>query len=126
MWFLFFGGDLMCKRKKMTSEERSAKLDRLVNEFKKIAFIALFFVAVCFIAACVVAIFCNKTVPAAWVVTAFTLLFGDYAVYCYAATKEKDSLNKSGLKLSADGKVEKIVETVAKTVVEATTKLADK
>ena len=116
----------MFKRKKMTSEERSAKTDRLVNEFKKIAFIALFFVAVFFIAACVVAIFCDKVVPAAWVVTALTLLFGDYAVYCWAATKSKDSLNSNGLKLSPDGKIEKIVETVANTVVKATTKLADK
>lgn len=94
--------------------DRSAFLSRLVDEFKKVALIALFFVGVGFLVWTFILYSkgieptVSPTIPAALI----TALFGSYFAYCMAASKDKDSLNKNGLTKSNDGTISKIVTPI--------------
>ncbi len=107
-------------RKHRTPEEinerhskRSRFLSRFVDEFKKIAFIALFFVGVGGLVWCLILYSKEVTVPSAVPVALITAMFGSYFSYCIAASKDKDSLNKAGLIKNSSGVITKIVNSVA-------------
>lgn len=107
-------------------EKRSKFLTRMVDEFKKVGFIAVFFVCVGTIVWSLVLYgmeitpTLSPTIPCA----AFALLGTAFAFYCNAVAKEKDSLNKNGLVKDKGGVITKIAETVTpivKTIINAAT-----
>ena len=93
-------------------EKRAAALSRFVDEFKKTGFIAVFAVCVLTLATAFVLLGLGVNVPAVVFVTALGVIGGDFFVYCNASTREKESLNKTGLTKTGDGKIAKIVDTV--------------
>ena len=111
-------------------EKRSAFLSRMVDEFKKVGFIATFVFCVIIITWCMVfytIVLVSKLtiIPSIATalqiisVTAFGIIGTAFAFYCNAASKEKDSLNKNGLVKGKDGviqKAEEAVSTIIKTV----------
>ena len=118
----------MCRKKQLTQEQiddrrakRSAFLSRLVDEFKKIAFIALFFVLVGGIVWCFIlmgkGITVNYLLPLGLAGSLVTI----FGVYCASSTAEKKSLNKNGLVKDKGGTDAKIVDTVITTASKFTT-----
>ncbi len=118
----------MCRKKQLTQEriddrraKRSAFLSRLVDEFKKVAFIALFFVLVGAIIWCFIlmgkSIIVNYLLP----IGLATSLVATYGIYAASSTAEKKSLNKNGLVKDKGGTVAKIVDTVITTASKLTT-----
>ena len=107
------------KQKKQRKEERrlnrSLFATRLVDEFKKIMVIY----ATMFVTGFLVwehIIYANGVSPAFPSAVTVALISGYFTVivaYCFAAYKEKDSLNKSGMVKGKDGVISKATETVA-------------
>ena len=123
----------MCKQKeKLTDEQkemlklskhekRSAFFSRMIDEFKKVMVIY----ATLFVTGFLVwehIIYANGVTPAFPSAVTVALISGFFSVivaYCFAAYKEKDSLNKNGLVKGKDGviqKAEEAVSTIIKTV----------
>ena len=118
------------EQKKQRKEERrlnrSLFATRLVDEFKKIMVIyATFFVTGFLVWEHI--IYANGVTPAFPSAVTVALISGYFTVivaYCFAAYKEKDSLNKNGLVKGKDGviqKAEEAVSTIIKTVTGNTT-----
>jgi len=109
----------MCRKKQLTQEQiddrrakRSAFLSRLVDEFKKVAFIALFFVLVGGIVWCFILMGKGITVNYLLPLGLSGSLVTIFGVYCASSTAEKKSLNKNGLTKDGSGTIAKIVNTV--------------
>lgn len=109
------------QRKAERREKRSEFLSRMVDEFKKIMVIyATFFVTGFLVWEHI--IYANGVTPAFPSAVTVALISGYFTVivaYCFAAYKEKDSLNKNGLVKNKDGviqKAEEAVSTIIKTV----------
>lgn len=109
----------MCKKRKLTEEQiearhaaRSAFLSRLVDEFKKIAFMGVFVVLVGGIVWCFIlmgrGIVVNYLLPLGLA----TSLVATFGIYAASATAEKKSLNQNGLVKDKGGTIAKIVNTV--------------
>ena len=138
----------MCKQKeKLTDEQklakkiarrekRSAFLSRMVDEFKKVGFIATFVFCVIVITWCMtlytVSLVCVELTILPSVatalqiisVTAFGIIGTAFAFYCKAASDDKKSLNDNGLVKGKDGVIQKAAEavpTIIKTVTGNTT-----
>ncbi len=98
-------------------ERRSAFLTRMVDEFKKVGFIAIFFVCVGAIVWCLILYgkgvtpTVSPTIPCA----AFTILGAAFTFYCKAASDDKKSLNSSGLTKNKDGTISRIISMAADT-----------
>ena len=118
------------EQKKQRKEERrlnrSLFATRLVDEFKKIMVIyATFFVTGFLVWEHI--IYANGVTPAFPSAVTVALISGYFTVivaYCFAAYKEKDSLNKNGLVKNKDGVIQKSAEavsTIIKTVTGNTT-----
>lgn len=105
-------------KKKINIPKIKKKTVQFFDEFTKIAFVVLLFVGVGTIVASFVAIFMGKTIPAAVIPTALSLLFGDFLGYCFKSFAQKDSLNKNGLTILKDGTITKIANKVS-TIVSA-------
>ena len=107
------------EQKKQRKEERrlnrSLFATRLVDEFKKIMVIyATFFVTGFLVWEHI--IYANGVTPAFPSAVTVALISGYFTVivaYCFAAYKEKDSLNKNGLVKGKDGVIQKAAETVS-------------
>ena len=97
--------ELKCARR----EKRSAFLSRLVDEFKKIGFIATFVFCVIVITWCLTLYTISLVSPTSTIiaavatglqiisVTAFGIIGTAFAFYCTSATKEKTSLNNNNM-----------------------------
>lgn len=114
------------QRKAERREKRSEFLSRMVDEFKKIMVIyATFFVTGFLVWEHI--IYANGVTPAFPSAVTVALISGYFTVivaYCFAAYKEKDSLNKNGLVKNKDGMIQKSAEavsTIIKTVTGNTT-----
>lgn len=114
------------QRKAERREKRSEFLSRMVDEFKKIMVIyATFFVTGFLVWEHI--IYANGVTPAFPSAVTVALISGYFTVivaYCFAAYKEKDSLNKNGLVKNKDGVIQKSAEavsTIIKTVTGNTT-----
>lgn len=106
-------------------EKRSAFRSRMVDEFKKIGFVATFVFCIIIITWCMVLytislVSSESTIIAAVAlglqivsVTAFGIIGTAFAVYCKATTKEKESLNNNGMVKNSDGTISKIAQTVS-------------
>ena len=96
-------------------KNRSAFWSRMVDEFKKIMVIY----ATLFVTGFLVwehIIYANGVTPAFPSAVTVALISGFFTVivaYCFAAYKEKDSLNKNGLAKTSTGTIAKIAETVS-------------
>ena len=92
---------------------RSAFLSRLVDEFKKIAFIALFFVLVGGVVWCLIlmgqGVAVNYLLPLGLSGSLVTI----FGVYCASSTSAKKSLNDNGLMKNKDGTITKIIEAAS-------------
>lgn len=113
-------------RKEERREKRSEFLSRMVDEFKKIMVIyATFFVTGFLVWEHI--IYANGVSPAFPSAVTVALISGYFTVivaYCFAAYKEKDSLNKAGMVKGKDGVISKAAEavsTIIKTVTGNTT-----
>ena len=101
----------MRRSKEERREARSRFLSRMVDEFKKVAFIAIFFVLVggivwYFILADKGTVL-NYLLPLGFAGSLVSI----FGVYAAASTSEKKSLNKNGLGKKKDGVIAKIVDT---------------
>ena len=114
------------QRKEERRKMRSAFSSRLVDEFKKVMVIY----ATMFVTGFLVwehIIYANGVTPAFPSAVTVALISGYFTVivaYCFAAYKEKDSLNKNGLVKNKDGVIQKAAEavsTIIKTVTGNTT-----
>lgn len=109
------------ERKSKKRERISKFLTRMVDEFKKIGFIAIFFVCVGTIVWCMILYgkgttpTVSPTIPCA----AFTILGAAFTFYCKAASDDKKSLNSNGLTKSADGTITKIISSVINSATES-------
>lgn len=105
-------------------EKRSAFLSRFVDEFKKIGFICTVIFCMGAIVWCMILYTKGLTTPGLQVVAsaAFVIIGTAFTVYCNAASKDKDSLNKNGLTKTSSGTIAKIVETVSTVAANFTSK----
>ncbi len=97
-------------------EKRSEFLTRLVGEFIKIAFIALFFVLVGAMVWCFILMGLGITVNYLLPLGISGSLVAIFGAYAAATTGAKTSLNKNGLVKNKDGTITKVMEAAAKTV----------
>lgn len=99
-------------------EKRSAFLSRMVDEFKKIGFIWTVVFCMGTIVWCMILYTKGITTPGLQVVAsvAFGIIGTAFTVYCNAASKDKDSLNKNGLTKGKDGSIVGIISTVVDAV----------
>lgn len=109
----------MCKKKQLTQEQiddrrakRAALLSRCVDEFKKIAFIALFFVLLGCLVWCFILMGKGIAVNYLLPIGLATSMVTTYGIYAASATAEKKSLNQNGLAKDKGGTIAKIVNTV--------------
>lgn len=112
-------------RREKRQEKRSALLTRMVDEFKKVGFIATFVFCVIIISWCMtlftISLVCSEAsmIPSVAtalqiiVIAAFGIIGSAFAFYCKAASNDKDSLNNNGLTKNKDGTISKIISTVA-------------
>ena len=110
-------------RKAARREKRSGFLSRLVDEFKKI----MVLYSTVFVTGFLIwehSIYANGVTPTLPYAIPVALISGYFTVivaYCFAAYKEKDSLNKAGLTKTSAG-ISKIVGTVIDAVSGAVSK----
>lgn len=107
------------KLREKRREKRSAFLTRMVDEFKKVGFIAIFFVCVGTIVWCMILYGkgVTPTVSPSIPCAAFTILGAAFTFYCNAASKDKDSMNKNGMQKNKDGTVTKaVVDAITNTI----------
>jgi len=99
-------------------EKRSAFLSRMVDEFKKIGFIWTVIFCMGAIVWCLILYTKGVTTPGLQVVAsvAFGIIGTAFTVYCNAASKDKDSLNKNGLTKGKDGSIVSMISTVVDAV----------
>lgn len=114
-----------CALKVARREKRSAFLSRMVDEFKKVGFIATFVFCIIVITWCMtlytLSLVCTELtiIPSVATalqiisVTAFGIIGTAFAFYCNAASRDKDSLNKNGLIKGKDGVIQKAAESVS-------------
>lgn len=92
---------------------RSAFTSRMVDEFKKVAFIALFFILVGGIVWCLIlmgqGLTVNYLLPLGFSGSLVTI----FGVYCVSSTSAKKSLNDNGLVKNKDGTITKIIEAAS-------------
>lgn len=124
---------LRCARR----EKRSAFLSRMMDEFKKIGFVATFVFCVIIITWCLVLYTISlvstesSIIPAVATglqiisVTAFGIIGSAFAFYCTSATKEKTSLNDNKMVKNKDGTFSKIAEAVSTVLNGASAKSTD-
>lgn len=99
------------QRRAHRREKRSAFLSRMVDEFKKIIVIVAFVFVTVFLVWEHVIYQSGESVPSAVPVALISGFFSSVVAYCIASAKEKDSLNKSGLRKTSNGMIEKIEKT---------------
>ena len=109
------------ERKDNRRVARSAFLSRFVDEFKKVGFIWTVFFCMGIIVWGMALYTKGVTTPGIQVAisAAFVIIGTAFTVYCNAASRDKDSLNKNGLMKSSDGTISKIVAPIveaAKTI----------
>ena len=100
-------------------EKRSEFLTRLVGEFIKIAFIAVFFVLVGSLVWCFILMGLGITVNYLLPLGISGSLVGVFGIYSAATTGAKKSLNNNGLVKNKDGTITKVMEaavTAASTI----------
>lgn len=102
-------------RRAKRREKRSAFLSRFVDEFKKVGFIWTVIFCMIIIVWGMVLYTKGVTTPGIQVAisAAFVIIGTAFTVYCNAASRDKDSLNKNGLTKTSGGTIAKIVETVS-------------
>lgn len=104
--------------------KRSAFWSRFVDEFKKVGFIGTVIFCMIIIVWGMVLYTKGNTTPGIQVAmtAAFAIIGTAFTVYCNAASRDKDSLNKNGLAKTSSGTIAKIVETVSTVSANLTTK----
>lgn len=110
--------------RKKRREKRSAFLSRFVDEFKKIGFIGTVIFCMIVIVWGMVLYTKGITTPGIQVAisAAFVIIGTAFTVYCNAASRDKESLNKNGLTKTSSGTIAKIVETVSTVAANFTSK----
>ena len=103
-------------------EKRSKFLTRMVDEFKKIVLVLLFPLFSGVIIWSMILYTRDSAMSPTVPIAAMGFLSGAYFVYCSAASKDKDSLNKNGLIKTADGAIKKAVSAVGEIVSNVTGK----
>lgn len=102
------------ERKEARRANRSAFTSRFVDEFKKVMVIysTLFVTGFLVWEHIIYARGVTPAFPSAVPVALISGYFTAIVAYCFAAYKEKDSLNKNGLVKSSDGTISKIVTPI--------------
>lgn len=118
-------------------EKRSAFLSRMMDEFKKIGFVATFVFCVIVIAVCISLFAISLVSPEAEMIpaealalqnisiAAFGIIATAFGFYCKSTTAEKTSLNDNKMVKNKDGTFSKIAEAVSTVLNGATTKAPD-
>lgn len=104
------------ERKTDRREARSALRTRLVGEFIKIAFIAVFFILVGWGTWCFILMGRGVVVNYLLPLGIATTLVGVFGTYAAATTAAKKSLNDNDLVKNKDGTITKVVSAVASVV----------
>lgn len=96
-------------------EKRSAFLTRMVDEFKKIGFIAIVVFCIIVITWCMVLYTMGMTTTGLHIVAgaAFSIMGVAFSFYCTAASSDKKSLNNNGIVKNKDGTFSKILTVAA-------------
>lgn len=111
-----------CEEKR---EKRSAFRSRLVDEFKKVAFIGLFFFFVGCIIWCFILMGRSVTVNYLLPMGFGGFLVTLYGVYAASSAVEKKSLNDNDIVKNKDGTFSKIMNTVASVIAKSSEKSDD-